>query len=289
MNAISYAFFGVDKGRQENCFDHDSYLRGFMLNIRLARLLYPNWGIILHVDMATFQHYEILRDLQSERLVRIVICDPAPLTKAMLWRMKPMFEFGADQFPKYDYVICRDLDSPLTYKERLCVQEWMNSGKAAHAICDSVSHTIPMMGGMVGFMPRHFTERTWYLTWEKMVNQEFPYEVKGTDQHLLCDCVYPHFAKKGTDSIMQHYLEGYGQTWLDGFRNQVPDITIPDVDVKYKEAWASPHTGICGHIGASGWYSPNLERFLSQYADLFSDLRVLESKYGTLFYYSYKI
>ena len=180
--AISYALF--DAGNQPNGFDHNSFIRGFVLNVRLAKLLYPGWEVVLHTDSAIKQKYPILQDLSIERLIRVVVCEPAPLTKAMLWRMKPIFEMVDDQ-NRYEYVICRDADSPLSYKERLCVQEWINSGTAAHAITDSVSHDMPMMGGMIGFVSKYFRERTGYESWDQMVKADHPYEVKGTDQQLL--------------------------------------------------------------------------------------------------------
>lgn len=85
MKAISYALFGFDAERQKDCFDFNSYLRGLTLNIRMARLLYPDWNIVLHVDQNTNNG---LKDLFDALPIEVVICEDAPLTKAMLWRLK---------------------------------------------------------------------------------------------------------------------------------------------------------------------------------------------------------
>ena len=70
----------------------------------------------------------------------------------MLWRLLPIFEYNVER------IICRDTDSPLTYREAQMVKEWENSPKVVHAITDSVSHNIPLMGGMIG-LTKHFRDR----------------------------------------------------------------------------------------------------------------------------------
>ena len=54
MKAIVYSLFGYNKQREENCFDFNSYLRGFMLCLRSNRLLYPQWRTILEIDKASY-------------------------------------------------------------------------------------------------------------------------------------------------------------------------------------------------------------------------------------------
>ena len=149
MKIISYSLFGYNKERAANCFDFNSYLRGLMINVRLQRLLFPEWRIRLHLDQSSYngfqRFFELLSRSEHYNLIDIVICEEAELTKAMLWRLMPIFDGKVERF------ICRDLDSPLTYRDAQAVKDWENSSKTAHAITDSVSHTIPMMGGMIGF------------------------------------------------------------------------------------------------------------------------------------------
>ena len=284
-NCISYALFDI--GKQDGCFEINSYVRGFMFNIRLARLLYPDWKVILHIDGATKQKFPILDDLFRDKIIHIIGCEPAPLTKAMLWRMKPVFERSRDGFPIYEHVICRDLDSPLTYKERLCVQQWIDNGKAAHAITDSVSHDMPMMGGMIGFLPKNFTEYTGIEDFDNLCKGGYSFENKGADQILLSEKIYPCFSRKGHDSITQHYLQGYGQTWLSDWHNTVPEIDLKPYGIpdEMREAWANPHQGLGGHIGCAGHYSPATENFLRKYREQFKDIFMHETKYPDLFYW----
>lgn len=47
----------------------------------------------------------------------------------------------------------RDLDSPLTVRERAAVDAWMNSNKSFHVMRDNPDHATAMLAGMWGFKP----------------------------------------------------------------------------------------------------------------------------------------
>lgn len=275
QKAISYALFGYNKARQDSCFDFNSYLRGLMINLRMNRLLYPDWVSVLHLDKST---YEGFSDFFHNIGVQIVICEPAPLCKAMLWRLKPCFEFDGGHH-KYSHVICRDLDSPATYREVQAVTHWMNLNTAMHAITDSVSHNIPLMGGMIGIQPKYFTDR-FNRDWDNFTNVGIDFSRKGSDQTFLNQVLYPVYGNKGSESIIQHYVLGHGDTFLSGYYNHIPDIEI-SIPYDLKES-----NQVCGHIGAAGYYPPVVSRFLFKYKDQFSDLIEAEKKHKDIFYWT---
>ena len=274
MKAISYALFGYNAERHKDCFDFNSYLRGLAINIRMARLIYPDWKIVLHVDNNT---NEGIKDLLQRLPIEVVVCEDAPLTKAMLWRLKPLFD------TKYTHVICRDLDSPITYREAQAVQCWLENGtKTAHAITDSISHTIPLMGGMIGFMSEHFRTRMNVKKWDSLfVGTSYDWSIKGVDQSYLNDKVYPKVAGYDTDSIMQHYVLGMPNTFLSSCFNYIPDIELPNVPIEMKES-----NDVCGHIGSAGYYETSMFKFLRKYWNEFDDLLQIESDYKSIFYWA---
>lgn len=286
---IAFSLFGYNKEKHQDGFDFNSFLRGLSINIRLATLLYPDWRVYCAVDKVSHEAYKNYFDgLKTAEIAEIEVLDKAPLCQGMLWRLRPIFEFNASGYAKHSHVICRDLDSPLTYKERLCVQEWMNNGKCAHAIADSESHNIKMMGGMVGFMPKHFTLLTSIYNFEELISRgKMDLSGKGSDQTLMMNVIYPCVAKPGEDSITQHYLQGIGHTFLSDCHNTVPEIDLKPHGVpdEMKEAWCAPHMGICGHIGAAGHYSPACEKFLRKYTDRFTSLKEIEANHPDLFYW----
>ena len=299
MKAISYSVFGAGKPRQDNCFDVNSYMRGLAICLRMNRLLYSEWVNIIHTDRATYEAYKLYFDaLQSEK-IEIVVCKDAPLCLAMLWRLKPVFEQRWDQAArgynghKYTHVLCRDTDSPATYREVQAVEQWIKSDKAVHSITDSVSHTIALMGGTCGFRPAYITERLSTSDWDSMISRSggIDFNNKGSDQDFLNREIYPLVAKQGTDSITQHYFSGHARTFLSDFHtctcaptaghvNGCPNdyaINLPD---ELRES-----NSICGHIGSSGHYSTSTERFLRKYRNQFDDLHNAEGNYPDVFYW----
>lgn len=287
MKVIVYSLFGAERARHPDSFDFASYLRGLMINIRMNRLLFKDWKISLQTDHATYAEWGKLFDKIGIEVE--VHQNNVPLTLAMLWRMRPIFEFK-DGYPKYEYVLCRDLDSPPTYREAQAVKYWMDRDKAAHAINDSVSHTIPMLGGMIGFRPRYFYDMVGVRTWRDLINKSLEdWERKGSDQTFLNKVVYPCFAQQGKESIVQHAFKGLPNTFLSEYKTCQCDSVVghasncpnnTEVDLHYD---LSESNNVCGHIGASGFYSTALFRFLRKYKDKFEDLIEIEKQWPIVF------
>lgn len=277
MKAISYSIFGVGE-TNPNCFSFESYLRGLHLNLRLNRLIYPDWITVINCDSKT---QPFVWDLNNLPNVRVMSHKAAPLCAAMLWRLAPVFEMSGGHW-LYSHVICRDVDSPTTYREAQAVQVWINNDKAMHAIADSVSHTIPLMGGMIGVRPDYFTERMNCNTFHDFMQlgKDYNFSAKGTDQDFLNGIVYQRFAQPGHDSITQHYIKGMPQTFLQDYHNTIDDIPL-GIPESLKES-----NEICGHIGAAGFYEPPMFKFLNKYWHKFGDILEIEKKNTDIFWWA---
>lgn len=273
QKAISYALFGYNKERQDNCFEFASYLRGLMINVRMARLIYPTWKVVLNTDQSTYNAFKTLFDNIG---ADVYIHPEAPLCKAMLWRLHPAFMTN-----DYSHVLCRDLDSPLTYREAQCVQFWLNREKGMHAITDSISHDVPLLGGMIGIRVDDWVMNFGY-NWDDMLmlagGMDFTH--KGSDQTFLNHYVYPKFANKGKENIIQHYIKGYANTFLSGWYNEVPEQEL-EINAEMRES-----NDTCGHIGAAGWYETAMFKFLRKHKDRYPDLLEFEKQYPTIFYWT---
>lgn len=276
QKVIAYSLFGYERARHESCFDFNSYLRGLMINIRMNRLIFPDWEINLQTDQATYEAWSNLFDKLP--ITVEVHQNGVPLTLAMLWRLRPVFEQENSKW-KYTHVLCRDLDSVATYREAQAVQYWINRDKAMHAITDSISHDIPLLGGMIGVRPDYFTERMNCGTWKDLINKNpnFEWNRKGSDQTFLNSVVYPNFAQHGNDSITQHYCLGIGNTFLSDHHNKIQDLEL-SIPFEYKES-----NDCCGHIGAAGYYSTQTSKFINKHADKFQDLIEIESEWSDIF------
>lgn len=279
MKAISYSLFGYDRARHESCFDFNSYLRGLLISIRINRLIYPDWTICLNTDQATYNKF---KDLFDRLPIKIEVhSNGVPLTLAMLWRLRPAFEKNEYNDFKYTHVLCRDLDSPSTFREAQAVQYWINRDKSLHAITDSISHNVPLLGGMIGVIPKYFTHRMGVNTWRDLINLKSNYDWnrKGTDQDFLNEIVYPKFAQPGNDSITQHYILGMPNTFLSDYHNKIQDLEL-DISFEMKQS-----NDVCGHIGAAGYYETALFKFLKKHWNKFDDLIEAEKLYPNIFYW----
>jgi hypothetical protein len=257
-----------------------------MLNVRLQRLIFPGWRINLQTDQATYEAYKNLFDKLDIDIE--VHQNNVPLTLAMLWRLRPCFD------RKYTHIICRDIESPLTYRDAQAVKYWIDrGGKAAHAITDSISHNIPMLGGMIGFMTEHFGDRTNTKSWSELVSKgSYDWTRKGTDQTFLNDIVYPCFAKQGSDSITQHYFKGHPNTFLSDYRTCSCKETVGhetycpnNTELSLSHEMIESNS-ICGHIGSFGWYDPQMFKFLRKHKDEFTDLIEIEKQYPVIFHWT---
>ena len=145
MNAISYSLFGYNQ-QHENCYDFRAYMRGLHLNIRVAELLYPGWEVVVAIDEESYaspyrNYFLDLHDSKKANIGRFVQSD---LCHMMLWRVSPLFWINQKGENAFDRIICRDTDSLLSYRERQSVCYLERGPKMAHAITDSISHSVTL-------------------------------------------------------------------------------------------------------------------------------------------------
>lgn len=284
---ISYSLFGYGQEQNQNCFTFNSYLTSLGYCLRMNAIIYPDWETVVHIDRPTYDGFKSYWDKIQNEKIRVVICSPAPLCLAMLWRLKPVFERNYDSSVggytdwKYTHVICRDLDSPSPYREAQCVAEWIEHDKAAHAITDSISHTIPLMGGLIGFRPAYIAERLGCLTWDELISRAngINFDQKGSDQDFLNREIYPRIARQGNDSITQHYLLGCANTFLSDYHNRIPEIEL-SIGEEMKESNDS-----CCHLGQSGWLLPPTWKFFDKHKDKFTHIEEAEKEFPNVFYW----
>lgn len=281
MKAISYSLFGYGHNPQQNSFEFVTYLRGMWTNMRVNRVLYPDWKMVVNLERASSggEYNKVFSWAYDRGLIDITPHDTAPLCEAMLWRMAPIFK-KQDRTWKYTHVLCRDIDSIATYREAQMVQEWINEDKTIHCITDSISHNIPMMGGMIGVRPAYFTERMKSNTWGEFMGLagNIDFSRKGSDQDFLCRVVYP----RNSDSATEHFILGMKQTIPegDGRHYCVPDIELDGVDPAQKCT-----NDLAGHVGAAGCYEPVMVKWLNTMDPFRDEYAEIEKRFPQLFFW----
>lgn len=283
MNCISYSLFGYNE-QHDQCLSFKSYLRGLHLNIRVAEVLYPGWEICVTVDSATAlsPYVDYLKSLHVDGKAVVEAEDQTAICKMMLWRLRPIFLIESEKI-KYDRVLCRDTDSLLSYRERQAVAYWEQGPKMAHAITDSISHTITLMGGMIGFQSGPFRDRMGVKSFDELMalSQGIDYNNKGADQDFLNRYVLP----KVHDSITEHFVLGHPQTFRGDCHNFIHDIDLTEELGGLSEDICKELNGYGFHIGASGFQTDAVVNWLKKWGKDNEYWDELEKQFPELFYW----
>jgi len=284
MNAISYSLFGYNQ-QYENCLNFKSYIRGLHLNIRIAELLYPGWMVVVVIDQAVAEspYAALLYNLDKKKKIDLFVMPTAELCTMMLYRLYPAFtRLGYDGYGdlKYDRIVCRDTDSLLSYRERQAVAYWERGTKMAHAITDSISHSITLMGGMIGLQSGPFRDRMGVTSFDELLSlsQGIDFNRKGADQDFLNRYVLPKVA----DSITEHFVLGHPQTFRGDCHNFIHDIDLKEIGVpdELKET-----NGYGFHIGAAGFQTDAVVKFLQKHGKDNEYWEGIEKQYPEVFYW----
>ena len=153
--------------------------------------IFPDWELWIYHDSSLYDaiYGSVLLTLEERGLVKLTyVKENELLCKAMMWRLRPIFDDSVD------YVLCRDVDHVPTGRERAIVDAFVSSDKIALGINDAWAHTIPLMGGMVGFKTKELKKRLQANSLDELLNRHksrFAFERHGTDQHFLMNVVWP--------------------------------------------------------------------------------------------------
>jgi len=222
---VSLSLFGFGQ-EDKDCHSFRSFLQFFSVNLRAYKFLFPDYDIVLYIDADSYKsHILYFGEIHKLDFVKIwIMAEKEDLCKSMLWRLYPVFH--------YDYTICRDIDSLPTLKDWRCVEKWIQDGTKAHAISDSISHTIPLMGGMIGFKKYAFPNHI-------LQNPKFDFKRKGSDQDFLNQLVLPYV----NDSLSEFRFLGISPMPNNHFAHDVGRFST-DTDCDK----------LVNHIGQGGYH-----------------------------------
>ena len=167
--------------------DNPLYTVGAIANAELAQKIYPGWicRFYIHVQSVPAKITEELRSFDNVELVEM----PVDIGwSGMLWRFYPATE------PDVEVMLSRDCDSRLTYREKACVDQWLNQYdedvrfRRVMTIRDTCVHQSQMMGGLWGV-------RWGYLSFikphlDRLIEETRHTAQKGVDQDFLNSKIY---------------------------------------------------------------------------------------------------
>jgi hypothetical protein len=180
---ISFSLYGTK----------EEHLIGMVCNVELAKIIYPDWICRIYYGQTVPSIY--VNKLQSYDNVEMFEMEEGPdKLFQMMWRFLPIDDEDVE------VSISRDADSRLSYREKICVDIFMESDKLLHSIRDNPSHN-NIMGGMWGIKKNNrvnFSE----------LSKEWTGGYYDFDQKFLREVIVPKFE----DSYMVHC-----STYLNNF------------------------------------------------------------------------
>jgi hypothetical protein len=192
-----------------------------VINCLLLPKIYPDWIARFYIDDTIPSCIEKL--LRTFDYVEVVVMPRHKGSEAMLWRFLPAAEHDT-------VMISRDADSWVSVREKVCVDQWLESKKNFHIVRDHCYHSQKIMGGMWGV-------RNNILSKMKEDVEEFS-KSNTYDQGFLADKIYPNI----THDLIVHYgnpqYNNQGQL-INGYFQDGDVFPIPS----YQE-WDEPVSGL---------------------------------------------
>jgi len=176
---VSFSLYG------ENPFYHDGAIKA--VNSGLKK--YPDWEFRFYLGDSIPKSIE--DELKSKGCKTIRMEGLPEDEMSMFWRFYAC-EDG-------DVTIFRDADSPILWREKHAVNEWLSSDKALHVMRDHKWHDVKILGGMWGIKGRNKKIKQ---AIENYFRQGRIGSERGADQDFLCNVLWPDYNKK--ESIMLH-------------------------------------------------------------------------------------
>ena len=214
MKIISFALWG----------DNKFYTYGAVENVILAKELFPDWICRFYIGRGVQNN--VIEFLKSQKNVQIIMRDEPYNLSHMMWRFEPLFEKDVD------VMVSRDVDSRLSKKEQIIVNEWLKSDKDFHIIRDSKGHKKSIHGGLFG-------ARNGICLQLKKEFDKFPrINQYSNDQKFLWDIVYPLVKNKSYVSDAGFYPDKFTDEvkhpMPKGFENIVIGDRIPQTPIASK-------------------------------------------------------
>lgn len=166
--------------------NNPTYTIGSIKNADLALHFYPDFECWFYIHKDSVPN-EIIEQLHIKPNVKIIfktgnLNDQKPMT----WRFESIDD------PEVEINMSRDIDTRILLREKIAVDEWIESGKMFHIMRDHPDHmngSTPIMGGMFG------TRKIKNISWLNLIHNENLND-KGRqhynkDQDFLNKYIYP--------------------------------------------------------------------------------------------------
>lgn len=178
---VSFCLFGTD----------EKYFNNLDFCIKSYQSFFPDWIVRIYVSADLPKN--VSQKIKSEKCELITMNCSGLDYRYTFWR------FLALDDPQVAFTMVRDIDSIASEREKVMVEQWIQSKKTLHVIRDHPDHIDRIMGGMFGrSFDENFDIKKSMLAFKK-------FNKLGIDQQYL-NQLYSHYSK---DMIVHDIFKRY--------------------------------------------------------------------------------
>jgi len=160
--------------------NNEIYTIGTIKNLELAKIFYPDFEcwVYIHVETVPKNIIDEISNFDNSKI--ILKSGILPNCKPMMWRFEAIDE------PEVEIMMSRDTDTRILLREKLAVDEWLNSNKLFHIMRDHPHHGSLIQGGMFGTKKNNDIQN-----WKNLILNLLNTLDKQYDQDFLSETIYP--------------------------------------------------------------------------------------------------
>jgi len=160
--------------------NNPTYNIGAIRNAEQAIKAYPGFECWVYVHEPSVPKETVDKLLTFDHVTVIMKSGDLESSKPMMWR------FEAIDDPEVEIMMSRDTDTRIWLREKMAVDEWIQSGAPFHIMRDHVYHGTPILGGMFG--TRKLAE---IPSWKTLMDEVVQVGNRDYDQTFLASMLYP--------------------------------------------------------------------------------------------------
>jgi protein O-GlcNAc transferase len=167
--------------------NNPTYTIGAIRNAEQAKNIYPDFECWFYIHKDSVPQ-KIINELQKFDNVKIIFKNgDLNICKPMMWR------FEAIDDPEVEIMMSRDTDTRFWLREKLAVEEWLQSGKLFHIMRDHPFHKPKISGGMFGTrkIPQIKNWKVLIDNYDQRKSYGYIQKNYGYDQNFLEEFIYP--------------------------------------------------------------------------------------------------
>jgi hypothetical protein len=187
-----------------------TYNIGAIKNAELAKDLYPDFECWFYIHQETVPE-DTIKKLQEFNNTKIIFkSGDLNKIKPMMWRFESIDD------PEVEIMMSRDTDARFLLREKLAVDEWLNSTKLFHIMRDHPHHNFVILGGMFG------TKKIPQLpSWSNIMKKITQEGDRNYDQDFLRDYIYPIIKNNSTIHATFHKMEPHAKNFPINYRKEL--------------------------------------------------------------------